>query len=194
MGSGRRLGPSGLGRPGDLLPSDPIGNGSQSRRRTGMTGPEIARPVAQKLAEHVDALVTELLPSACRNGAYWSIGNLAGDAGGSLYIHRCGTKAGRWNETANGQFGGLLDLGNEIKGGGRDIPFAIRWAMEWLGIEPASIASTESRPRHIPPAQTAEDEAAIGAARGLFQRAKPTIGTLAETYFESRAIDAPLPL
>jgi hypothetical protein len=157
-----------------------------------MTGPEIARPVALKLAEQVDALVTELLPSARRNGGYWSIGNLAGDAGSSLYIHRSGAKVGKWTDTATGQFGDLLDLVNEVKGGGRDMPFAIRWAMEWLRIEPATGASTETRPRHIPPAQTAEDEAAIGAARGLFQRAKPTTGTLTEVYFNSRGIDGPL--
>jgi hypothetical protein len=158
-----------------------------------MTGPEIARPVALKLAEQVDALVTELLPSARRNGGYWSIGNLAGDAGSSLYIHRSGAKVGKWTDTATGEFGDLLDLINQVKGGGRDMPFAIRWAMEWLRIEPTSIASTETRPRYIPPAQTAEDEAAIGAARGLFQRAKPTTGTLAEVYFNSRGIDGPLP-
>jgi hypothetical protein len=158
-----------------------------------MTGPEIARPVALKLAEQVDALVTELLPSARRNGGYWSIGNLAGDAGSSLYIHRSGAKVGKWTDTATGQFGDLLDLVNEIVAGGRDVPQAIRWARSWLGLDTEPITAIERRPRHIATAQSAEDEAAIGAARGLFKCAKSAAGTLAKVYFEFRGIDTPLP-
>jgi hypothetical protein len=151
-----------------------------------------ASELAELLAMHVDALVPMLLPSARRAGGYWTTGSVAGEAGGSLYVHRNGGKAGKWTDAATGQFGDLLDLVNEAIAGGRDMPAAMRWATSWLGLDPDA-QRPERRPRHIPPAQSAEDEAAIGAARGIWQKAIAADGMLAKTYLQYRGIPLPAP-
>jgi DNA primase len=74
------------------------------------------------------------------------------------------------------------------------MPQAMRWARSWLGLDTEySLASIERRPRHIPPAQSAEDEAAIGAARTIWGKAREIAGTRGETYFRHRGIDIDLP-
>src|SRR4029450_6608836 len=101
-----------------------------------MTARPSAAELAELLAMHVDALVPTLLPGAHRSGGYWTAGSVAGEPGGSLYVHRNGCQAGKGSDAATGQFGDLLDLVNEAIGGGRDMPGAMQWASAWLGIDP----------------------------------------------------------
>lgn len=107
---------------------------------TGGAGsaPARAHELAERLAERIDSVVPELLPSARRIGGYWSAGNVQGDTGGSLYIHRAGPRSGRWVDAATGQFGDMLDLINAALFGTQDLRAAIRWTLAWLGLDPAN--------------------------------------------------------
>src|SRR4029450_1655424 len=114
-----------------------------------------AAVLADALAQRVDDLVPALLPSAKCKGGYWTIGNLSNEPGSSLYIHRSGAKVGKWSDTATGQFGDCLDLVNEVIGGGRDMPQAMRWARSWLRLDTEPLTAMGRGPRHIPPGQRA---------------------------------------
>ena len=82
-------------------------------------------------------LSLHILPAARPSGGYWQVGNVEGDAGRSLYVHRHGVKAGRWTDEATGQFGDPLDLVNAALFGGQDLRAAYAWACDWLGLNPA---------------------------------------------------------
>jgi Toprim domain len=150
--------------------------------------------LAVMLADQIDALVPELFPAACRSGGYWQVGNVDGDAGRSLYVHRDGVKAGRWTDAATGQFGDPLDLVNAALFAGQDRRAAFAWVRAWLGLDRArpgpAVAPRESRPRRL---QDADDEAAINLAQTIWRAAQPAPGTKADTYLRGRAICCPLP-
>jgi hypothetical protein len=152
------------------------------------------RHLAVMLADRIDALVPALLPVARRSGGYWQVGNVEGDAGRSLYVHRHGAKAGRWTDAARGQSGDPLDLVNAAQFGGHDLRAALAWAYTWLGLDPArpdpAMAPRESRPRRL---RDPDDTAAIRLARTIWRAAKPAPGTIAETYLRARAIGCALP-
>jgi hypothetical protein len=153
------------------------------------SGTPPAALLAALLAERVDSLVPILLPAARRSGAYWQVGNVFGDAGASLYIHRGGPKAGRWTDTAAGEFGDLLDLINAALFGGRDMREAMRWAAEWLGLDPSRPPpAMPPRAARQAPHQHDGDEAAIAVARNVWAASAPAAGSLAEVYLRSRAI------
>ena len=92
-----------------------------------------ARDLAVMLADRIDALVLAILPAARRSGGYWQVGNVEGDAGRSLYVHRYGVKAGRWTDKATGQFGDPLDLVNAAFFAGQDLRAAFAWARASAG-------------------------------------------------------------
>jgi hypothetical protein len=154
-----------------------------------------ASELAERLADRVDELVPELLPGVRRSGGYWQVGNTAGNAGDSLYIHRNGHKLGKWTDAATGDFGDLLDLVNHALFGAHDTVAAMRWASGWLGLDP-------STPRPAVPARAARpkthqhdgDEAAIAAARAIWCAAVPIAGSRADVYSRTRAISIELPL
>ena len=158
------------------------------------SGPR-AHKLSERLAEHIDSLVPELLPGARRTGGYWSAGNVQGDTGGSLYIHRAGPRSGRWVDAATGQFGDMLDLINAALFGAQDLRAAIRWTLAWLGLDPAcSQPSAPPRASQSKPHSHDGDEAAICAARSIWRAARPIGGTLAERYLRCRAVTIHLPL
>jgi hypothetical protein len=152
-----------------------------------------AHGLAVMLADQVDALVPDLLPAACRSGGYWQVGNVEGDPGLSLYVHRHGAKAGRWTDAATGQFGDPLDLVNAAQFGGQDRRAAFAWARAWLGLDRARPHPAVSRQRQPHRLQDVDDEAAIKFARSIWRAAQPAPGTNAETYLRARAIGCALP-
>ena len=93
-----------------------------------------ASELAELLARRVDGTEYQnCLPGARQSGGYWTAGNVQGDIGRSLYIHRSGPKCGRWDDAATGQFGDLLDLVSQALYARQDLRAAIRWASNWLG-------------------------------------------------------------
>jgi DNA primase len=161
----------------------------------GTAGGPRAHKLSERLAEHIDSLVPALLPGARRTGGYWSAGNVQGDTGGSLYIHRAGPRSGRWVDAATGQFGDMLDLINAALFGAQDLRAAIRWTLAWLGLDPAcSQPSAPPRASQSKPHRHDGDEAAICAARSIWRAARPIGGSLAERYLRCRAVAVHLPL
>jgi Toprim domain len=158
-----------------------------------MTRPD-AGEIRQMLAERVDELVPALLPAARRIGAYWQAGNVAGDPGGSLYVHRASAKIGKWTDAATGEFGDLLDLVNAALFGGQELRRAMEWARDWLRLDPErpppSTPAQADRPK---PHQATGDEAKMAVARNLWAASQPPAGTLAEAYLVNRSITVQLP-
>jgi hypothetical protein len=117
-----------------------------------------ATELAEKLADHMDGLVGELLPAAKRHGRCRTVGNVQGDPGDSMNVIRSGAKAGRWTDYASGQFGDALDLVNAALFGGRDMREAMKWASTWLGLDP-SIPKPAVPPREARPKPHQHDDA-----------------------------------
>jgi hypothetical protein len=146
------------------------------------------------LSDQTDVLVPALLPAARRSGGYWQVGNVEGDVGRSLYIHRAGARLGRWTDAATGQFGDPLDLVNAALFGSQNLRAARAWACAWLGLDLArpgpAVAPRQSRPRRL---RDPDDAAAISFARTIWGAAQPAPGTIAEIYLRARAIGCALP-
>src|SRR5208282_3625574 len=122
--------------------------------------------LADALGRNIDAVVQRLLPVARRSGGFWHVGNLAGEPGGSLYVHRHGARAGKWTDAATDEYGDGLDL---VWGAlGTDLHGACEWAQSFLGLggNPSTMPRRldgQARKRHV------EDEAQI-AQRVRFPR------------------------
>jgi hypothetical protein len=57
---------------------------------------------ARKVAvSNLDNIVKELAPSAKMSGNIWSIGDVHGSKGASMWIYRTGSKAGGWCDAGN---------------------------------------------------------------------------------------------
>jgi hypothetical protein len=95
------------------------------------------------LAVRVDSLVPMLLPGAVRSASFWHAGDISGARGKSLYVRRHGTRAGKWQDSATGEFGDLIDLiaaAQQI-----DTAAAIRWARNYLGDRATSTLADHSK-------------------------------------------------
>lgn len=95
-----------------------------------------SKELSQRLAQSAERLAQELFPNGKRNGRYWEIGSVSGEAGQSLKICISGSGEGNWKDYAAGQGtlgvdrGDMLDLIAAHKG----IPLseAMRDAAAWL--------------------------------------------------------------
>jgi hypothetical protein len=145
-----------------------------------------ASDLARRLSRNAEGVCRHYLPNGRRQGAYWTIGDIAGSPGRSLYIRLNGPEsgkgaAGKWTDAATGEHGDLLDL---IAANQRLTSLAdtLAEARRFLTLPPPEPAPERRRP----PAPTGSPE----AARRLFAMAKPIAGTLAERYLRSRGITA----
>ncbi len=147
------------------------------------------RRIAEELEARCEALVTELLPAARREGPHYRVGGLDGAPGQSLCITVAGDKRGLWFDFSTGERGDMLDLVGQVLYRG-DREQALRWARVWLGITSETPAPV--RPR--PPAAKAEkpgetDKQRSRRAKALWFDADPDLrGTVAERYLASRGI------
>jgi hypothetical protein len=117
------------------------GNGANAKPRLNPPQNNAARSADQRpsaaeisahLADHLEALVADLLPAARRQGGTFAVGSVAGEPGQSLRIYQRGEKRGRWRDFATGEHGDALDLVAATRFRG-DLRAAIRWGREWLG-------------------------------------------------------------
>jgi hypothetical protein len=155
-----------------------------------------ASDVSRRLSQQAEAVCRTYLPDGRRQGNYWTVGDVSGEKGGSLYVHLSGDHAGKWRDAATAQHGDLLDLIRANRGF-TDLSEALKEARLFL-------RDPERRPRRRgqrqqalpivpeppPPAAPVRDGSI--AAERLFSLSGPVPGTLAETYLRSRAITAPL--
>jgi hypothetical protein len=143
-----------------------------------------ASELARRLANEAEAVCRAYLPNGRRSGRYWTVGNVAGEHGRSLFVKLWGDRAGKWTDAATGQHGDLLDL---IQlNNGLSCREAIAEAHKFLNEPELSRGSTGSE---FYPA--AFSDRASAAAR-LYALSRPVPGTLAETYLRNRGITARL--
>jgi hypothetical protein len=161
------------------------------KQNLSMSAPEIA----QLLARQAEAVCRHYLPAGRRQGHYWLVGDVHNTPGRSLFVRLSGSSsgkgaAGRWQDSATGEYGDLLDI---IRGscGLTDFRDVAEEARRFLGLARSDnaplIASADLEPN------ITDDSAAIAAqakrsAIGLFAMAQPLSGTLAESYLRGRGI------
>lgn len=142
-----------------------------------------ASELADRLAEHAEAVCRHYLSSGRIAGNYWVVGDVANSKGRSLYVHLTGPRKGRWADAATDQFGDLLDLVRETCGlvDFRDVADEARRFLNEPHPEPASEpAEVLSHP--------AADRPAADRAKRLLRMTLPLAGTLAERYLGQRSI------
>jgi len=146
-------------------------------RRHGRAPRQGAAAIAQRLAQHAEAVCRHYLSSGRRSGGYWHVGDVANTPGQSLYVRLCGPRAGKWCDAATAQHGDLLDL-IALAGKLPSLKLALAEARQFLdgaaGLPPPRAergASDKTR-----------------AAQRLFDKGRSIAGTLVETYFEHRSI------
>lgn len=142
-----------------------------------------ATQLADRLAEHAEAVCRHYLSAGHIAGNYWIVGDVTNSKGRSLYVHLKGPRKGRWADAATDQFGDLLDLVRESCGlvEFRDVADEARRFLNEPRPEPVS-ASDDS------PHYQVEGRPAAERARRLLHMTQPIAGTLAERYLVQRAI------
>jgi len=152
------------------------------------------------LVSRVDALVTELLPNARKEGHEMCVGSMAGEPGQSLRIHvGPGPRRGWWKDFCPGagrDGGDCLWLIAECLFRG-DLKQAIRWAKSWLGLDDADPGRLEqhrleARAQASRRSADAETERVRKArsARARWQEASPLVpGDPVDRYLRGRGID-----
>ncbi len=154
-----------------------------------------AAEMAQLLARQAEAVCRHYLPAGRRAGRYWLVGDVHNTPGRSLFVRLSGGgsgkgAAGRWQDSASGEYGDLLDLIRESSGL-TDFRDVAEEARRFLGLARSDnappVASADPEPN------IAGDSEAVAAraqrsARRLFVMAQPLSGTLTETYLYRRGI------
>ena len=138
-----------------------------------------AAALAAALAERTEQVCRRFLPAGRKQGRYWTVGDVHGAKGRSLYVRLAppGTP-GRWTDAATGECGDLLELIRLHLGAGTLGP-ALAEARLFLG-QPAP----ESAPAPAPCRRRDE------AARRMWQMCRAVDASHAEAYLRARGIRA----
>ena len=152
-----------------------------------------ATDIATALSYRAEELCRRYLPNGRRQGNYWTVGNLDGDKGRSLYVCLAPPgRPGKWTDASTGEHGDLLDI-IQHHTPGRAFPAALAAARAFLGHPPQSPEHTSPQPSATPnttaPAPPKNHTPArINAARDLWAKCEPIPGTHADAYLRARAI------
>ena len=132
------------------------------------------------LDERAEEVCRRFLPAGRRSGRYWTVGNIDGAKGRSMWVRlEPPGRPGKWVDAATGEHGDLLDLIRH-RLGAVSFGAALEEARAILSL-PAT--GSVSRPG---PVSAAERTA---AARRLWCACRPITGTGAEAYLRARAIE-----
>jgi hypothetical protein len=141
------------------------------------------------------AICQKILPNGRTDGAYWSVGSVAGEPGKSLKVNLKGASRGYWNDFSAGQGGTIIDLVAQVQFNGR-AGEAAEWLRRWLNLDDLDPdAMAKSKAKAAASAEQAEMKAREQAelnrrkAQNLYLSAVPYGGTPAETYLISRELD-----
>jgi hypothetical protein len=126
-----------------------------------------------RLTDRVPELARDLLPAGVRRGSEWVVAGADSVLGCSISLHLSGSRAGVWGAWAAGRGGDALDLIAAVKCAG-DKGAAIRWARDWLRIDPEDRAPATAPPpaEHRRQAEANADEKR-GTAWRLWLAATP---------------------
>ena len=143
-----------------------------------------ASELARALARRAEAVCRHYLREGRRAGQYWTVGDVHGSPGRSLYVRLKGGDhgrgaAGKWTDAATGEHGDLLDLIALNQGHDR-LADTIEEARRFLAL-PRPVREFDPSP---PPAPHGSRK----AARRLFAASRPIAGSLAEAYLQRRGI------
>lgn len=139
--------------------------------------------LAQRLAEQAEAVCRQYLPNGRRSGHYWTVGDVFGSAGASLYVRLAGPTSGRrakgrWADAATGEHGDLIDL-IRLNRGYDHWRETLEEARAFLRMP----LSVEPQARTNQPARDTGE-----AARALFRAGRAIAGTPAATYLSGRGL------
>jgi hypothetical protein len=160
-----------------------------------MSHPVSIDAIKTGLCARIDQLVAELYPNAVRRGGEYVLGGVLGEPGSSMSICARGAKIGVWQDFAGTAGGDVLDL---VAAGAchGEVPAAIRWAIDWLGLGGLSqqeLARREQKARELKAqaeAQARDDaEKKKRQAKAIWLSGEPYAGSPAERYLLGRAID-----
>ena len=139
-----------------------------------------ASELAAALGERAEEVCRRLLPAGRRSGRYWTVGDIDGAKGSSMWVRlKPPGRPGKWVDAATGEHGDLLDL--------------IRHHLRATSLAPAleearailslPVTGSVSRPGPVSAAERA------AAARRLWCACHPVAGTGAEAYLRARGIE-----
>jgi hypothetical protein len=142
--------------------------------------------LARRLAENAHTVCRNYLSRGHRQGRYWLVGDVRNTPGRSLYVRLRGAEhgpgaAGRWTDSATGEYGDLLDLIRLNRGFG-NLRDTLEEARRFLSLPCPQLVDDAPSFRSRAPQGSPE------SARRLFAMSKPIASTLAETYLRARRI------
>ena len=135
------------------------------------------------LSYRAEELCRRYLPDGRRQGNYWTIGNLDGDKGRSLYVCLAPPgRPGKWTDASTDEHGDLLDI-IQHHTPDRTFPAALAAARAFLGHPPAEPKPAQRPSTATPPPSPPPDNKTptrVAAARTLWAQCTPLPGTHAE--------------
>ncbi|HTM82182.1 DUF7146 domain-containing protein [Asticcacaulis sp.] len=144
-----------------------------------------ASEVAERLASRALSVCRHYLPSGCRQGNFWVVGDVRNTPGRSMFVRlvgdEAGHRAGRWTDAATGEYGDLLDIIRTRSASG-SFADVLAEAEAFVGNSPPVRASRfrADRPHHSNTSRQAQR---------LFCECTAIAHTLGEAYLVNRAID-----
>ena len=143
-----------------------------------------ASELAQRLGRQAEAVCRHYLSNGRKQGNYWQVGDVRNTAGRSMFVRLHDSVkgiAGKWQDSATGEYGDLLDVIRDSLG---LIDFAdvAEDARRFLSLP---------HPEPQPPSRQSRTPAPSGsseAARRLWRMTQPLIGSTAEAYLRGRGI------
>ena len=136
--------------------------------------------LAAALGERAEEVCRRYLPNGRRSGRYWSVGNVDGAKGRSMWVRlEPPGVPGKWVDAATGEHGDLLDIVRHHVGA-CPIGVAIEEARAVLGLPRARLATADDA---ASPSNRTE------TARRLWRACRDISETRAEAYLRARAIE-----
>ena len=143
-----------------------------------------ASELAQRLGRQAEAVCRHYLSNGRKQGNYWQVGDVRNTSGRSMFVRLHDSVkgiAGKWQDSATGEYGDLLDVIRDSLG---LIDFAdvAEEARRFLSLP---------HPEPQPPSRQSRTPAPSGsseAARRLWRMTQPLISSTAEAYLRGRGI------
>ena len=138
-----------------------------------------ATEIAAALSTRAEDVCRRYFPRGRRQGRYWTIGDISGAKGRSLFVRLAPPGIpGKWTDAATNEHGDLLDL-IRLHTGGASLRHAMEEARAFLSLPPSTPDNGGNRAGGYDREE---------AARRLWRRCRPIDGTHAEAYLHARAI------